>query len=109
MLCGFLHGFDCLDDYDDFDGHEGVKALFGEGTPASRTLGDFLSFIQILDFATVFNCVKVAQNRVLGQLSYLGRRFTMVRNNSKGKTLIQRALSGNFFGEERDSMSKSGQ
>lgn len=42
MICGFLHGFDCLDDHDDFDGDEAIKALFGEGTPASRTLGDFL-------------------------------------------------------------------
>lgn len=42
MICGFLHGFDCLDDHDDFDGDEGIKALFGEGPPHSRTLGDFL-------------------------------------------------------------------
>ncbi|MBY0385445.1 IS1380 family transposase [bacterium] len=42
MICGFIHGFDCLDDHDDFQGDEGIKALFGEGTPHSRTLGDFL-------------------------------------------------------------------
>src|SRR6185437_2821497 len=42
MICGFLHGFDCLDDYDDFKGDEAIRAMFGEGTPASRTLGDFL-------------------------------------------------------------------
>ena len=42
MICGFIHGFDCLDDYDDFKGEEAIKALFGEGTPAARTLGDFL-------------------------------------------------------------------
>jgi len=42
MICGFIHGFDCLDDYDDFKGDEALKALFGEGTPKSRTLGDFL-------------------------------------------------------------------
>lgn len=42
LICGFIHGFDCLDDYDDFKGDEAIKALFGEGTPRSRTLGDFL-------------------------------------------------------------------
>lgn len=42
MICGFIHGFDCLDDHDDFKGDEAIAALFGEGTPHSRTLGDFL-------------------------------------------------------------------
>jgi len=42
MICGFIHGFDCLDDYDDFKGDEALKAMFDEGTPSSRTLGDFL-------------------------------------------------------------------
>jgi len=42
MICGFIHGFDCLDDYDDFKGDEALKSMFGEGTPSSRTLGDFL-------------------------------------------------------------------
>ena len=42
LICGFIHGFDCLDDYDDFKGDEAIKALFGEGTPKARTLGDFL-------------------------------------------------------------------
>lgn len=42
MICGFLHGFDCLDDYDDYQGDDAIAALFGEGTPAARTLGDFL-------------------------------------------------------------------
>ena len=42
MLCGFIHGFDCLDDYDDFKGEEALKAMFDDGTPSSRTLGDFL-------------------------------------------------------------------
>jgi hypothetical protein len=31
-----------LDDFDDFDKEEGIKALFGEGSPKGRTLGDFL-------------------------------------------------------------------
>jgi hypothetical protein len=42
MIAGFIHGFDSLDDFDDFDKEEGIKALFGEGSPKGRTLGDFL-------------------------------------------------------------------
>lgn len=42
LISGFIHGFDCLDDYDDFKGDEAIKALFGEGTAKARTLGDFL-------------------------------------------------------------------
>lgn len=42
MIAGFIYGFDCLDDFDDFDKEEGLKALFGEGSPKGRTLGDFL-------------------------------------------------------------------
>ncbi|MCB0309507.1 MAG: IS1380 family transposase [Bdellovibrionales bacterium] len=42
MLCGFIHGFDCLDDFDHMSEEHALKALFGEETPAARTLGDFL-------------------------------------------------------------------
>jgi hypothetical protein len=42
MIAGFIHGFDSLDDFDDFDKEEGIKALFGEGSPKGHTLGDFL-------------------------------------------------------------------
>lgn len=42
LICGFIHGFDCLDDHDDFQGDAAIQALFGEGTPAARTLGDLL-------------------------------------------------------------------
>jgi hypothetical protein len=42
LICGFIHGFDCLDDHDDFKGDEAIQALFGEGTPKARTLGDLL-------------------------------------------------------------------
>ncbi len=42
MIAGFIYGFDSLDDFDDFDKEEGLKALFGEGSPKGRTLGDFL-------------------------------------------------------------------
>lgn len=42
MIAGFIYGFDSLDDFDDFDKEEGIKALFGEGRPKGRTLGDFL-------------------------------------------------------------------
>ena len=42
MIAGFIYGFDCLDDFDDFEQEEGLKALFGEDNPKGRTLGDFL-------------------------------------------------------------------
>jgi len=42
LICGFIHGFDCLDDHDDFNGDAAIQALFGEGTPRARTLGDLL-------------------------------------------------------------------
>ena len=42
MIAGFIYGFDCLEDFDDFNKEEGLKALFGEGSPKGRTLGDFL-------------------------------------------------------------------
>ncbi len=42
MICGFIHGFDCLNDHDDLKGEESIKALFGEGTPRACTLGDLL-------------------------------------------------------------------
>lgn len=42
MMAGFIHGFDCLEDYDGFKNDEAIKALFGNDSPAARTLGDFL-------------------------------------------------------------------
>lgn len=42
LISGFIYGFDSLDDFDDFDQEEGIRALFGEGTAKARTLGDFL-------------------------------------------------------------------
>jgi hypothetical protein len=42
MLCGFIHGFDCLDDFDHMDKEHALKALFDEDLPAARTMGDFL-------------------------------------------------------------------
>ena len=42
MLCGFIHGFDCLDDFDHMDREHALKALFLEETPAARTMGDYL-------------------------------------------------------------------
>jgi len=42
MLCGFIHGFDCLDDFDHMDQEYALRALFDEDTPAARTFGDFL-------------------------------------------------------------------
>lgn len=42
MIAGFIYGFDSLDDFDDFEQEEGIKALFGEDSPKGRTLGDFL-------------------------------------------------------------------
>jgi hypothetical protein len=42
MLCGFIHGFDCLDDFEHLDKEHALKALFKEELPAARTLGDFL-------------------------------------------------------------------
>lgn len=42
MIAGFIYGFDCLDDFDDFEQEEGLKALFGKDSPKGRTLGDFL-------------------------------------------------------------------
>jgi hypothetical protein len=42
LLCGFIHGFDCLDDFDHMDPDHALKALFSEETPAARTMGDFL-------------------------------------------------------------------
>jgi hypothetical protein len=42
MIAGFIYGFDTLDDFDDFEQEEGLKALFGEDSPKGRTLGDFL-------------------------------------------------------------------
>lgn len=42
MICGFIHGFDCLDDFEDLDREHALKALFDEELPAARTLGDFL-------------------------------------------------------------------
>lgn len=42
MIAGFVYGFDSLDDFEDFEHEEGLKALFGEGSPKARTLGDFL-------------------------------------------------------------------
>jgi len=42
MIAGFIYGFDTLDDFDDFETEEGIKALFGEASPKGRTLGDFL-------------------------------------------------------------------
>lgn len=62
MICGFIHGFDCLDDYDDFKGEEAIKALFGEGTPAARTLGDFLRDFEVEHLAKL--------NEFLGKMSW---------------------------------------
>jgi len=42
MLCGFINGFDCLDDFDHMDREHALKALFDEDIPAARTLGDYL-------------------------------------------------------------------
>lgn len=42
MICGFIHGFDCLDDFDHMDSEHALRALFDEETPAARTMGDFL-------------------------------------------------------------------
>lgn len=42
MIAGFIYGFDSLDDFDDFEQEEGLKALFGTDSPKGRTLGDFL-------------------------------------------------------------------
>lgn len=62
MICGFIHGFDCLDDYDDFKGEEAIKALFGEGTPAARTLGDFLRDFEVEHLSEL--------NEFLGKMSW---------------------------------------
>ena len=62
MICGFIHGFDCLDDYDDFKGEEALKAMFEEGSPSSRTLGDFIKDFSDENIADL--------NRFLGRMSW---------------------------------------
>jgi len=42
MLCGFIHGFDCLDDYERLDEDKALIAAFGFDSPSSRTFGDFI-------------------------------------------------------------------
>ena len=42
MICGFIHGFDCLDDFEHLTKEHALNALFDEELPAARTLGDFL-------------------------------------------------------------------
>ena len=42
MICGFIHGFDCLDDYEHLKADEALVAAFGDTSPSSRTLGDFI-------------------------------------------------------------------
>lgn len=42
MMCGFIYGFDCLDDFEHLDREHALEALFDEDLPAARTLGDFL-------------------------------------------------------------------
>lgn len=70
MLCGFIHGFDCLDDYDDFKGDAAIQALFGEGTPAARTLGDFLRDFtpeNLADLNSFLGCMSWAMLASLNQ------------------------------------------
>jgi hypothetical protein len=42
MLCGFIHGFDCLDDYERLGDDKALIAAFGYDSPSSRTFGDFI-------------------------------------------------------------------
>jgi hypothetical protein len=82
MIAGFIYGFDTLDDFDDFQNEEGLKALFGEGSPKGRTLGDFLR-----DFEDE-HLVKF--NRFLSKMSYSMMRSlqTILPESKKPKSLI---------------------
>lgn len=62
LICGFIHGFDCLDDHDDFKGDAAIQALFGEGTPKARTLGDLLRDFSDENLSDL--------NRFLGRMSW---------------------------------------
>lgn len=71
MISGFIHGFDCLDDYDDFQGDEAIQALFGEGTAKGRTLGDLLRDFSDENIADL--------NRFLGKMSW-GMLSSLAKN-----------------------------
>lgn len=62
MMCGFIHGFDCRDDFDDLDSEHALEALFDEELPAARTLGDFLRSFSEEDLG--------ALNKFLNEMSW---------------------------------------